>query len=76
MAEGSKNGRSFAIAMFLAGALLAGMGGVLRGDWIGREAATEVKLELKEDTIQMEGRIEKRLDKIERKLDRVLNLTR
>jgi hypothetical protein len=73
----AKNGKWFPVAMFLAGALLsgsiAGVGGIVRGDWLGARAAQEVKLELKEDVQSIERRVEKRLDRIEAKLDEALN---
>jgi hypothetical protein len=37
----------FAIAMFLAGALLTGSAGVIRGDWLGEDAAREVEERVK-----------------------------
>ena len=36
------------IITFLVGVILAGGAGIVRGDWLGQKAATEVELRLKE----------------------------
>lgn len=44
--------------MFLAGVVLSGVGGVIRGDWIGSRAAMEVELRAKESRASIERRVE------------------
>lgn len=72
--EGKMNGRfkDWLIA-FLAGLLIAGLAGVVRGDWLGKDAATAVhedvlhRLERTEDKLldyleRMEGKIDELRD--------------
>ena len=75
MANGNGT-RAWGVALFLAGALFAGTAGVIRGDWLGRDAASEVRIEVLDihdrDTVYLkEGQ-----DRIEKKLDELLRIQR
>lgn len=79
MAEVKNGSRWFAVAMFLAGVTVSGSAGVIRSDWVGEKAAESVKIELKEDIVdvkediqKVDARWEKRMDRFEAKLDEAL----
>lgn len=71
------NGKwSLATITFLAGLVLAGLAGVVRGDWLGREAASEVKSEVLVYHDKDIEHLKEGQDRIEKKLDELLRITR
>lgn len=60
------------LALFLAGALLSGTLMMIRGDWLGREAASEVEMRLNKRIDRYERTLDRRLERIEEKIDEAL----
>jgi hypothetical protein len=54
---------------FLAGVILAGAAGVIRGDWLGRGAANEVHADLLHRLERTEDNLFKVMERMERKID-------
>jgi len=68
--------RGWGVALFLAGALFAGTAGVIRGDWLGRDAAEEVKVEVTAAHDKDLGYMKEDMQRIEKKIDELLRIQR
>ena len=59
----------FAVCMFLAGVVVTGVAGVIRGDYIGRDAAHEVEERLNRRIDDTLVEINRRLDRLDRRTE-------
>lgn len=66
----------WAITAFLAGLVVAGLAGIIRGDWVGRDAASEVRIEVLDIHDRDVVYIKEGQDRIEKKLDELLRIQR
>ena len=66
------NGKGWHVAIFLAGLLVGGLAGVIRGDWLGGDAAQAVESRLKERVERIEERIHDDIKEIKEDLKRLL----
>jgi len=64
-----------ATCMFLAGVVVTGIAGVIRGDYLGRQEATRVEEQSQQARRELETRLNKRIDdtltSIDRRLERL-----
>lgn len=60
-----------AVCMFLAGLVVAGLGGVIRGDYLGRQAALEVEARVNQRIDRTLTSTDKALQEINRRLERI-----
>jgi hypothetical protein len=71
----SKNGsRWFSISCFLLGLVLAGFGGILRGDWIGRKAAAEAEERIESRMQERFGWLREDMREVKKDLKELLRL--
>jgi len=64
----------WSVALFLSGLLVSGAVAGARGDWLGREAAREVKVDLNVRIDREISQLQKDVDEIKKKLDRLIEL--
>ena len=69
-----KNVNWFAMTMFLAGLVVAGFGGVLRGDWLGSTAAAAVEHRVSERADREIAEIRADLTYLRSRLDELIAL--
>ena len=69
-----KNVNWFAVTMFLAGLVVAGFGGVVRGDWLGGTAATAVEQRVNERADREIAEIRADLTYLRSRLDELIAL--
>lgn len=64
----------FSISMFLAGLLVSGMVGIVRGDWLGGKAAEQVERRVSERTDREMAEIRADLTYLRSRLDELIAL--
>lgn len=70
------NGTGWKVAIFLAGFLIAGVAGVIRGDWLGDQEAQEVKEYIVEYHDRDFANMKEQLTRVEKKVDQLLQIQR
>ena len=65
MALTENNQLGWKVALFLAGALFSGMLMIVRGDWLGNEAARAAECRLSDRINRYELKLDRRLERIE-----------
>ena len=69
-----KNVNWFAVTMFLAGLVVAGLGGVVRGDWLGSNEAEAVEARVNERADREIAEIRADLTYLRSRLDELIAL--
>ena len=68
--------KAWALTAFLAGIVVAGLAGVVRGDWLGDEAAEHVREEITVYHDKDVDHLKEGQERIEAKLDELLRIQR